>query len=217
MVDAALNVAAEQIVEHSAYGALLGRDGNRGPTAAPQNLYLTADTDEQGERDAWVAIAVATDDQWLALREALGRPAWAMDPALATAAGRREHHDAIDDHLSSWCGERSGDEIVDCLWGADVPVAKVMQPHEQATLPQLQFRGFFEEVDRPLTGTARHSTVPFRFSRGPDRFHRDPAPLLGEHTDEVLRDLGVSDDELAELRDLGVIGTVPDAARPSRS
>ncbi len=212
MVDAALNVAAELVVEQSAYGAQLGRDGNRGPTAAPQNLYLTADRDEQGERDAWVAIAVATDDQWLALREALDRPDWAMDPKLVSVAGRRQHHDAVDDHLSAWCGERSGDDIVDCLWGADVPVAKVLQPHEQATLAQLQHRGFFEAVDRPLTGVARHGTVPFRFSRGPDRFHRDPAPLLGEHTDQVLRDLGVSDDELAELRDLGVIGTIPEAA-----
>lgn len=213
MLDAALNVAAEQVVEHSAYGALLGRDGNRGPTAAPQNLYLTAEADEAGERDAWVAIAVATDRQWEALRDALGRPAWAMDPALLTATGRREQHDAIDGHLASWCSERSGDEVVDCLWGAGVPVAKVLQPHDQATLPQLQFRGFFEEVDRAVSGTARHSTVPFRFSRGPDRFHRRPAPLLGEHTDEVLRSVGVSDEELAELRDLGVIGNVPDSAK----
>ena len=162
MVDAALNVAAEQIVEHSAYGALLERDGNRGPTAAPQNLYLTADADDAGERDAWVAIAVATDEQWLALRDALGRPAWAMDPALTTAAGRRQQHDAIDGHLSSWCGERSGDEIVDCLWGAGVPVAKVMQPHEQATLPQLQARGFFED-GRPTrhgNGPAQHAADP---------------------------------------------------------
>ena len=217
MVDAALNVAAEQIVEHSAYGALLGRAGNRGPTAAPQNLYLSADADDDGERDAWVAIAVATDDQWVALRDALGRPAWAMDPALATATGRRRAHDAIDAHLSNWCGERSRDEIVECLWSADVPVAKVMQPHDQASLSQLQFRRFFEEVDRPVTGRARHSTVPFRFSRGPDRFHRHPAPLLGEHTDEVLRDLGMSEAEVAELRELGVTGTVPDAARPSTS
>ena len=214
MVDAALNVAAEQVVEHSAYGALLERDGNRGPTAAPQNLYLTADTDDAGARDGWVAIAVASDDQWLALRDALGRPAWAMDPALTTAAGRRQQHDAIDRHLSSWCDVRSGDEIVDCLWGAGVPVAKVMQPHDQPTLPQLQFRGFFEEVDRPVTGTARHSTLPMRFSRGPDRFHRRPAPLLGEHNDEVLRDLGISDDEMAELDAHGVIGRVPDTARP---
>ena len=82
MVDAALSVAAEQVVEHSAYGSLLQRDGNRGPTAAPQNLYLTADTDDAGERDAWVAIAVATDEQWRALGAAIGSPAWATDPAL---------------------------------------------------------------------------------------------------------------------------------------
>ena len=213
MVDAALNVAAEQVVEHSAYGALLQRDGNRGPTAAPQNLYLSADVDDAGERDAWIAIAVADDDQWQALCHALGDPEWAMDPALATAAGRRVQHDAIDGHLSSWCAERGGDEIVDCLWPVGVPVAKVLQPHEQATLPPLQFRGFFEDVDRPVTGTARHSTVPFRLSRGPRRFHRAPAPLLGEHTDGVLRDMGVSDDELADLHEQGVTGRVPLAGR----
>jgi hypothetical protein len=85
-----------------------------------------------------------------------------------------------------------------------------MQPHEQATLPQLQFRRFFEEVDHPVAGTARHSTLPMRFSRGPDRFHRRPAPLLGEHTDDVLRGLGVSNEELARLREDGVIGRTPD-------
>ena len=215
MVDAALNVAAEQVLEHSAHGALLGRDGNRGPTAAPQNLYLAADVDEGGERDTWVAIAVGNDEQWLALREALGEPGWAMDPGLATVAGRKRHRDSIDLHLGGWCAERPADEIVDGLWGAAVPVARVMQPHEQATLPQLQFRRFFEEVDHPVAGTARHSTLPMRFSRGPDRFHRRPAPLLGEDTDEVLRGLGVSDAELARLRDDGVIGRTPDAAKRS--
>ena len=87
MVDAALNIAAEQIVEHSAYGALLTRDGNRGPVAAPQNLYLSADADDAGERDSWVAIAVATDEQWAALRDALGQPAWAMDDGLLQVDG----------------------------------------------------------------------------------------------------------------------------------
>ena len=62
MVDAAINIAAEQVIEYSAYGALLQRAGNRGPTAAPQNLYRTADIDEFGRADCWVAIAVATDD-----------------------------------------------------------------------------------------------------------------------------------------------------------
>jgi len=153
----------------------------------------------------------------VALGDALGHPDWAIDPALATATGRRRAHDAIDRHLEIWCGERSADEVVDHLWRAGVPVAKVMQPHEQPTLPQLQFRGFFEDVDRAVTGTARHSTLPFRLSRGPERFHRRPAPLLGEHTWEVLRHVGVSEEELAELVDLGVIGTIPDSNRPARS
>jgi crotonobetainyl-CoA:carnitine CoA-transferase CaiB-like acyl-CoA transferase len=213
MIDAALNVAAEQIVEHAAYGTLLERDGNRGPTAAPQNLYLTGDADDGGRRDTWVAIAVANDEQWVALGEVLGRPAWAQASVLATAEGRRAHHDLIDHHLSRWCGDRSSDEIVERLWAADVPVAKVVQPHEQATLPQLQARRFFETVEREVSGPARHSTVPYRFSVGPERFHREPAPLLGQHTAEILRALGVDDDELADLRDRGVIGTVPVAAR----
>ena len=117
MVDAALNVAAEQIVEHSAYGALLERDGNRGPTAAPQNLYLTADTDDAGARDAWVAIAVANDEQWVALRRGprrarRGRWIHSCPPRRRGASSA----DVIDDHLVSWCGQRSSDEIVDCLW-----------------------------------------------------------------------------------------------------
>ncbi|EUA30434.1 coA-transferase III family protein [Mycobacterium xenopi 4042] len=99
MVDAAVNIAAEQVIEYSAYGALLQRAGNRGPWAAPQNLYRTADVDEFGRLDSWVAIAVATDRQWEGLCEVLGRPQWAMDPALSTMAGRRERHDLIDAHL----------------------------------------------------------------------------------------------------------------------
>ena len=72
MVDAALNVAAEQVIEHSAYGALLERAGNRGPCAAPQNLYQAAGPDENGRDDCWVAIAVATDEQWAALCDVPG-------------------------------------------------------------------------------------------------------------------------------------------------
>jgi crotonobetainyl-CoA:carnitine CoA-transferase CaiB-like acyl-CoA transferase len=209
MVDAALNVAAEQIVEYSAYGALLERAGNRGPVAAPQNIYRTADVDEQGHADSWVAIAAATDEQWLVLRDALGRPGWAMERALLDAAGRRAQHDTIDEHLAAWCQARSGDEIVDCLWKAGVPVGKVMQPHQQGELPQLLFREFFEAVEHPVAGTARHSTLPIRFSGGPQRFLHRHAPLLGEHTRKVLAEVGLTEEELDELEAEGVTGTAP--------
>lgn len=206
MVDAALNVAAEQVIEYSAYGALLQRDGNRGPTAAPQNLYRTADIDEFGRLDSWVAVAISTDEQWAALGAALGRPAWAAEPSLATAAGRREHHDLIDARLSAWCAERSGDEIVEVLWPAGIPVAKAVQPHRQAELAQLAHRGFFEEVGHPVNPEVRHSTLPVRSERGPKRFHRRPAPLLGEHNHDLLRELGLTEAEIAALEADGVIG-----------
>lgn len=209
MVDAALSISAEQVIEHSAYGALLERAGNRGPTAAPQNLYLSADIDEFGRLDSWVAIAVATDDQWAKLCRAIGSPSWATSPELSTHAGRREHHDLIDEQLAAWCEGRTRDEIVATLWDAGVPVAKVMQPHRQTELEQLAFRGFFEEVDHPVNGPARLSTVPMRCSAGPSRFHTEHAPLLGQHNHELLTGLGLSDAEIAGLESDGVIGSAP--------
>jgi crotonobetainyl-CoA:carnitine CoA-transferase CaiB-like acyl-CoA transferase len=195
---------------------LLQRDGNRGPTAAPQNLYCTSDVtigaDGTETRDSWVAIAVATDDQWDALRGALGCPAWAADPQLATAAGRRAAHDEIDAHLGEWCAARTTDEIVDRLWTAGVPVAPVLLPHHQSELAQLQHRGWFEMVDHPVNGPARHSTMPMRFSRGPDRVIRRHAPLFGEHTREVLLAAGVTDSELDAMEADGVTGRAPAGA-----
>jgi crotonobetainyl-CoA:carnitine CoA-transferase CaiB-like acyl-CoA transferase len=209
MVDAAINIAAEQVIEYTAYGALLQRAGNRGPVAAPQNLYRTNEIDEFGRLDCWVAIAVATDEQWAGLRDAVGRPEWAVDPALSTADGRRENHDLIDEHLAGWCEQRTGDEIVETLWGHGVPVAKVMQPHRQTELPQLSARGFFEDVDHPVNARTRHSTLPYTSSRGPDRIHVHPAPLLGQHNHQILSELGLTEAEIAELEVNGIIGTAP--------
>ncbi|OJZ72230.1 CoA transferase [Mycobacterium paraffinicum] len=209
MVDAALSIAAEQLIEYSAYGALLEREGNRGPKAAPQNLYRSADIDEFGLPDTWVAIAVTTDEQWKSLCAAIGSPTWATDPKLATASGRKARHDLIDARLSAWCASRGADEIVAALWDTGVPVAKVMQPHRQTELEQLTFRGFFEEVDHPVNGPARLSTVPMRSSAGPAKFHTQHAPLLGQHNHELLAELGLSDAEIAELEADGVIGHAP--------
>ena len=209
MVDAALSISAEQIIEYSAYGALLDRAGNRGPTAAPQNLYRAADIDEFGRPDSWIAVAVATDDQWRYLCDALGSPSWAVDPRLSTAAGRRAHEDLIDEQLAAYCQDRAVDDIVATLWDAGVPVAKVMQPHRQTELAQLAFRDFFEELDHPVNGRAKLSTVPMRLSDGPVSFHTQPAPLLGQHNHELLAGLGVTEAEIAELEADGVIGHTP--------
>jgi crotonobetainyl-CoA:carnitine CoA-transferase CaiB-like acyl-CoA transferase len=209
MVDAAINVAAEQVIEYSAYGNVLQREGNRGPTAAPQNLYRTSEDNEFGRPDDWVAIAVATDEQWVNLVAALDSPAWATHDELASIAGRRRRHDEIDEHLSEWCAARTSSEIIETLWEAGVPVAKVMQPHRVGDLPQLVHRGFYELLDHPVNPTARYSTLPMRISSGPQRFHRTTAPLLGQHNHEVLTGLGLSEDEIAHLEEQGIIGNAP--------
>ncbi|MFZ2527166.1 MAG: CoA transferase, partial [Rhodococcus sp. (in: high G+C Gram-positive bacteria)] len=210
MVDAALNIAAEQVIEFSAYGTLLQRDGNRGPVSAPQNLYRTGELDEFGRLDRWVAVAVETDEQWVFLRAALGDPEWAADPELETVAGRRRHHDLLDEQLARWCRGRTADEIVTVLWDAGVPVAKVMQPHRQNEVPQLEHRGFFEEVDHPILGATLHSTMAARFSEGPTRFHNRRAPLLGEHNRDILTELGYDDGEITEREAEGILGRIPD-------
>jgi crotonobetainyl-CoA:carnitine CoA-transferase CaiB-like acyl-CoA transferase len=89
-------------------------------------------------------------------------------------------------------------------------VAKVIQPHRQSELPQLAVRGFFEDVDHPVNAKTPHSTLPFTSTRGPDRFHLQPAPLLGQHNRELLAELGCSDKDIDELEAHGVIGTAPD-------
>jgi crotonobetainyl-CoA:carnitine CoA-transferase CaiB-like acyl-CoA transferase len=206
MVDAALNIAAEQVIEYSAYGALLTRQGNRGPIAAPQNLYKVAKPDENARDDSWVAVAVGTDEQWRSLRAALGEPAWAADPNLDTEHGRRGAQDEMDAHLAEWCREKQADEVVRLLAEAGVPAASVTQPHNQPDLPPFQSRRFFEEVKHPVIGNSRYSTLPIRFERGPERWHTRHAPLLGEHNRELLRQLGLTSEDIDSLEAEGVIG-----------
>ncbi|EUA30433.1 formyl-CoA transferase domain protein [Mycobacterium xenopi 4042] len=88
-------------------------------------------------------------------------------------------------------------------------MAKVMQPHRQTELSQLAFRHFFEDVGHPINARVAHSTLPMRLSRGPERFHVRPAPLLGEHNHELLAELGVTREEIADLEADGVIGRAP--------
>ena len=143
------------------------------------------------------------------LVDALGRPAWAIDPELASIGDAGTGTITSTNTWVPGASRRSADDIVDLLWPAGVPVAQVMQPHQQGELEQLLARQFFETLDHPVMGSARYSTLPMRFSNGPSHLHQTAAPLLGEHTVELLREIGVSDDEIAELERDGVIGRAP--------
>ena len=203
MVEAALNAAAEIVLEHGAYGVHLMRDGNRGPVAAPQNLYPCRGTDQ------WLALAVTNDTQWQALIEAMGNLAWMHDAALSTPQGRRREHDRIDRAIAAWCVPRDAGATAEALLACGIPAAPVTSAASLPANPHLRARRFFETVTHRIVGTHAFPTLPFPPLAAPDR-RQSAAPTLGEHTEEVLRELlGLRDVEIAQLRADGIIGDRP--------
>ncbi len=203
MVEGALNAAAEQVIEYTAYGNVMEREGNRCPTAAPQGLYPC-----RGQ-EAWLALSIETDAQWEALVEALGRPSWAEDPALRSLAGRRAEHDRIDEALHAWTADRDLEATIEDLIARGVPAAPVFDGRLAHQHPQLVARGFFEEITHPELGRHPVPGVPFRYASR-KCWIRSPSPTLGQHNREILGELlGLSDAEIERLESEEVIGTRP--------
>jgi crotonobetainyl-CoA:carnitine CoA-transferase CaiB-like acyl-CoA transferase len=201
MVEAALNAAAEQLVEYGAYGHVMAREGNRSPWAAPQGLYLCGD-------GRWLALSVETDTQWTSLCAALEASDWMNDRGLASHAGRRARQDSLDPVLRQWAAERTSTAAVDDLIAAGVPAGEVFDQRFLSTHPQLKARRFFEVVDHPVVGRQPVAGPPFRFSSVTDWTTR-PAPTLGQHNYEMFEDLGMPEAEIKGLEADGVIGERP--------
>lgn len=201
MVAAALNAAAEQLVEYSALGRQLPREGNRGPRSAPQGVYPAAGFER------WAAIAVADERQWRALCDLLNRTDWAD---YDTVDKRRAAADVIDAGIAEWVAPQSDTDAVAQLNAAGVPASVVVLPAEISNHPQLQTRSFIEPIQHPVCGEVPAASLPFRFESSPGPWTKAPAPTLGQHNREVLcGELGLTDDELAELEAKGVIGNRP--------
>jgi crotonobetainyl-CoA:carnitine CoA-transferase CaiB-like acyl-CoA transferase len=202
MVEAALNAAAEQLVEYGKYGHVMQREGNRSPWAAPQGLYRTAD-------GQWVAVSVETDAHWSSLCDLLQQPAWAADPGLSGLAGRRRGHDQLDQAIADWAITRDAEAAVEALVGCGVPAGLVADQRFLHLRPQFAVRGFFEELDHPVVGRQAFPGPPFRFG-SVDHWLRRPAPTLGQDNDEILQGLlGLSEQEVKSLEEDGIIGARP--------
>jgi crotonobetainyl-CoA:carnitine CoA-transferase CaiB-like acyl-CoA transferase len=204
MVETALNVAAEQVVEYTAYGDVLERDGNRSPDAAPQGIYACGSCSED-----YVAVSIGSDEQWLRLCDAIDALDLARDAGLASLAGRRAAHDALDERIAAWTAKQDDVAATVAHFVAHgVPAAPLVDTRATARHPHLVARGFYEELDHPVVGRHAHPSAPFRFA-SVDRWLHTAAPTLGEHNHEVLAELGLSDAEVATLEESHVIGTRP--------
>jgi len=173
--------------------------GNRSDRGAPWGAYPCAG-DQQ-----WCVITIRDDEDWQRLVEALGRPAWATDPALATAAGRTEAHLAIDEHLSAWTHARTKQEAAETLQRHGVPCGPVLTGSDQLEDPQLLARDYPRWIDQQDAGRMAFEGPAFR-ATGMSEVQIFQAPRLGEHTREICeRLLGLSPERVDALIAEGVI------------
>lgn len=192
MAETVVAMTPEPLLAHTMLGIDPERRGNRDPNLVPQGVYPAA-----GE-DCWLAISVVDDDAWRRLRDALGDPAWAHDPALATVEGRLARHDAVDAGLAEWTAQRTAQEAAETLQKARVAAAAVLDAAALLRDPQLRHRGFFVEIDHLELGPRISAGIPARFSEL--ELDYGPTPLLGQHNREVFTGLlGLPDDEFERL------------------
>jgi crotonobetainyl-CoA:carnitine CoA-transferase CaiB-like acyl-CoA transferase len=207
MLEAALNITAEQVIEYTAYGNLMERQGNRSPGAAPQGLYACRGH-HVSEDPQWLALSVTRDAQWQALMDWLGRPDWATridgDPR-----SRFDRQDELDAELRRVFAERDRDASVEELIAAGVPAAPVVDPRSLRDHPQLAARGFQEEVEHPIVGRQATMSAPFRYA-SVDHWLDRAAPVLGQHNAEILAELGYDPADIEDLAAEKVIGDWPE-------
>ena len=187
-------------MDYTANGRVAERTGNQHIAGAPHGVYPS-----RGE-DRWIAISAAGEAAWKALLQVLEDPALAHDARFTTMAARWEHRVALDDALARHTALHDALELAQALQQRGVAAGPVQDAADVLQRdPQLQARGHWVYLDHPEMGRTVYNALPFKLSRTPGFPHR-PAPLLGQHTDEVLKEkLALSDDEITALRAQGAL------------
>jgi crotonobetainyl-CoA:carnitine CoA-transferase CaiB-like acyl-CoA transferase len=181
------------VLVNNASTAPLGNRSQEAP-AAPHGVYRCAGPDR------WCVITVFAEEEWQAFCRVLGTPAWAQDQRFATLTGRLEHHEALDHYIEEWTRQRTPEEVMALLQQAGIAAGIVASGEDLDRDPQLRARGYWAEVQTPEGTTAMLDGTPIKLLATPG-YVAAPGPLLGEHTDSVLRRLlGYSDDTIAQLK-----------------
>jgi benzylsuccinate CoA-transferase BbsF subunit len=215
--ESAIAVLPEGIMAQVMNGRQPERMGNRSFTMAPHGVFRCGTTNGESDEDSssfvvrrsslddWVSIACATDDEWTALCRVMERPELATDDRFATFASRKQNEDALEAEVAGWTSGRDRWEITRALQAAGVAAFPAMTSKDLLEDAHLRERGVFVELEHPEVGVRTHVGMPWQMSGTPCAVEQ-PAPLLGQHTDEVLRDvLQMSDAEIAGLRERGAL------------
>ncbi|CAP41557.1 unnamed protein product [Bordetella petrii] len=188
-------------------GAYLVTGEVPGPMGTAYKPILPYQTFRTKSRD--LALAVGTEKLWKDFCPAMGCPELANDPRYANNRARNQNRQTLIDRLQEILLTKTYEEWEAILADKGIPVGAINNMEELVNHPQVKARGSLVEVDHPRAGKIRMVGVPVRLSKTPGAI-RTAAPLLGEHNDEVLRHmLGLSDDQIAALRQTGAFGAPP--------
>lgn len=191
--EACLHLLGPALLDYRLNGTVLGRHGNRDQRFAPHGVYRSAP--RGADDDRWVALAVTSDEQWMALSSLLARP----DLAGLDEGQRRDRQDELDELIGRWCAAGDEEERAASLQAAGVAAHPVATSPALCADPQLAHRGHFVTIDHAVHGPLTVEGTRFRFSRTAPTAYR-AAPTLGQDTFTVLADLlGYDGDRIAEL------------------
>ena len=196
LLDAMLMFQTVPLSMFLASGASPGRHGSAAPYSAPNEAFPTA--------DGHVMVAAYWPDRWRALLEVLGCPEIGKDPRFATGAARVEHRAAMRAELGKRFQERTTAEWLSALEAVDVLCAPINDYRQLSIEPSVMAEERFPRLVHPEVGPVPGVTTPARLSETPARAER-AAPLVGEHTIEILRDLGLGDTPIDELLRSGAV------------